>query len=96
MVQVARIGGRGGGGEVIWAMPERKHFFLRMASLNVDGLQKSCFCLHANVQEWLLNPPAHLKHKVALAHLRLAISSPGSSLPFLLHNCLDWSTYVSV
>ena len=27
-VQVARNGGRGGGGEVIWAMPERKHFFI--------------------------------------------------------------------
>ena len=29
MVQVAQIGGRGGGGEVIWAMPKRKHFFFR-------------------------------------------------------------------
>ena len=28
MVQVAQIGGRGGG-EVIWAMPVRKHFFLQ-------------------------------------------------------------------
>ena len=26
-VQVARKKGRGEGGEVIWAMPERKHFF---------------------------------------------------------------------
>ena len=27
-VQVARKKGRGEGGEVIWAMPERKHYFL--------------------------------------------------------------------
>ena len=32
VVQVARIGGEGGG-EVIWAMPERNFFFYRMAFL---------------------------------------------------------------
>ena len=38
MVQVGRIGGRGGwGGEVISAMPERKHFFYRRASLSLKN-----------------------------------------------------------
>ena len=33
--QVARKKGRGGGGEVIRAMPERKHFFYMRASLTM-------------------------------------------------------------
>ena len=34
-VQVARKKGRGGGGEVIWAMPERKHSFLNEVFPNI-------------------------------------------------------------
>ena len=38
-VQVARKRGRGEGGEVIWAMPERKHSFLKEVFPNTITLK---------------------------------------------------------
>ena len=49
-VQVARKKGRGGGGEVIWAMPERKHSFLHEVFPKVfDTL---LFCVQLNEYQW--------------------------------------------
>ena len=60
--------GEGGGGEVIWAMPERKHFFLWRCSLTFiflddggedkDGMERRVLAMSLEEEEEEVLPPA--------------------------------------
>ena len=56
-VQVARKKGRGGGGGVIWAIPERKHSFFQELFPNI--FQEGPRAFLADLQEFLEIPRIH-------------------------------------